>query len=429
MNIMSSGDGQRSRALAKPTFTEAQASALVESVFGFKVFKIQPLPSYDDQNFHVHVSRSKETTDDTGEYVLKISNTESSQTPDLIEVQNHIILFLRAAGFPTASVCRTKGDNTISLISIVMIGRMYHSFNLDSGSEVKSYLVRMLTYLPGRPVAEVAISHQQLYEIGRLAARLDKALETLPRYSPSWPRTLFHLPKQALNLQRSFCLGLLNAGIAGEFHHPKLNLLHRENFIWNLKNVPLLENYMCALSQGRNREIVEQVIQLFKEEVMTKLGHFRECINHGDLNDHNILVDLSKSASGDAVYPVSGILDFGDVSYGYYVFEAAITIMYMMIESTSPIQVGGHILAGFESVIPLTAVERGALFLLVCSRFSQSLVMATYSCQLYPENKEYLMITAKTGWKHLQQMFDMGQKAVEEIWFETAKSYESGISM
>ncbi|XP_021063034.1 hydroxylysine kinase isoform X1 [Mus pahari] len=376
---MSSGDGQQSQASTKPAFTEAQASALVESVFGFKVSKIQPLPSYDDQNFRVHISRGKETTDDPVEYVLKISNTESSQTPDLIEMQNHVIMFLRAAGFPTASVCRTKGDNTISLISI------------DSGSGVKSYLVRMLTYLPGRPIAEVAVSHQQLYEIGRLAAQLDKALE--------------------------------------EFHHPKLNLFHRENFIWNLKNVPLLEKYMGALSQSRNREIVEQVIQLFKEEVMTKLSHFRECINHGDLNDHNILVHLSKSASGDAVHQVSGILDFGDMSYGYYVFEVAITIMYMMIESTNPIQVGGHILAGFESVIPLTAVERHALFLLVCSRFSQSLVMAAHSCQLYPENKEYLMITAKTGWKHLQQLFDMGQKAVEEIWFETAKSYESGISM
>lgn len=376
---MSSGDGQQSQAFTKPTFTEAQASALVESIFGFKVSKIRPLPSYDDQNFHVHISRSSETTDDPVEYVLKISNTESSRTPDLIELQNHVIMFLRAAGFPTASVCRTKGDNTISLMSI------------DSGSEIKNYLVRMLTYLPGRPIAEVATSHKQLYEIGRLAAQLDKALE--------------------------------------EFHHPKLNLLHRENFIWNLKNVPLLENYMGALSQGRNREIVEQVIQLFKEEVTTKLSHFRECINHGDLNDHNILVDLSKSASGDAMYQVSGIVDFGDMSYGYYVFEVAITIMYMMIESTNPIQVGGHILAGFESVIPLTEVERDALFLLVCARFSQSLVMATYSCQLYPENKEYLMTTAKTGWKHLQQMFDMGQKAVEEIWFETAKSYKAGISM
>ncbi|XP_014413763.1 hydroxylysine kinase isoform X3 [Camelus dromedarius] len=370
---MSSGDGQQSQALTKPAFSEVQASAIVDSVFGLKVSKIQPLPSYDDQNFHVCISRTKDTTDGPNECVLKINNTESSKTPDLIEVQSHIMMFLRAAGFPTASVYRTKGDHITSLTSI------------DSGSEIKSYLVRLLTYLPGRPIAEIPISSQLLYEIGRLAAKLDKTLE--------------------------------------------LSSLHRENFIWNLKNVPLLEKYLYALGQNRKREIVEQVIQLFKDEVMTKLSHFRECINHGDLNDHNILIESSKSACGDAVYQVSGILDFDDMSYGYYVFEVAITIMYMMIESKTPIQVGGHVLAGFESVIPLTPVERGALFLLVCSRFCQSLVLAAYSCHLYPENEEYLMITAKTGWRHLQQMFDMGQKAVEEIWFETAKSYEPGISM
>ncbi|XP_024417646.1 hydroxylysine kinase [Desmodus rotundus] len=376
---MSSADNQRPQAFAKPTFNEAQARAVVESVFGFKVSEMQPLPSYDDQNFRVCVSRTTDTTDGPTEYVLKISNTESSKTPDLIEVQSHIIMFLQAAGFPTASVCCTKGDNITSLLSV------------DSGSEIKSYLVRLLTYLPGRPIAEVSISPQLLYEVGRLAAKLDKTLE--------------------------------------KFHHPKLKCLYRENFIWNLKNVPLLEKYLDALGPDQNRAIVEQVIQLFKDEVRTKLRHFRECINHGDLNDHNILVESSKSAFGDAVYRVSGILDFDDMSYGYYVFEVAITIMYMMIESKTPIQVGGHVLAGFESVIPLTPVERGALFLLVCSRFCQSLVLAAYSCQLQPENREYLMITAKSGWKHLQQMCDLGQKAVEEIWFDTAKSYESGLSV
>ncbi|XP_006888430.1 PREDICTED: hydroxylysine kinase [Elephantulus edwardii] len=363
----------------KPAFSEIQASALVESIFGLKTSELQPLPSYDDQNFHVHISRTKDTTDGPTEYVLKISNTESSKNPELVEVQTHIILFLREAGFPTASICRTKGDNITSLVSI------------DNGSEIKSYLVRLMTYLPGRRVAEISVCPQLLYEIGRLAARMDKALE--------------------------------------KFHHPNLSSLHRENFIWNLKNVPLLEKYLYALDQDQNREIIEQIIQQFRDEVMTKLDHFRECINHGDLNDHNILIEPSSSASGDAGYQVSGILDFDDMSYGYYVFEVAITIMYMMIESETPIQVGGHVLAGFESVIPLTAVEKSALFLLVCSRFCQSLVMAAHSCQLHPENKEYLMITAKTGWRHLQQMFDMGQKAVEEIWFETAKSYGSGVSM
>lgn len=117
-DTMSRGADPQSQALAKPAFSETQASALVESVFGLKVSTIQPLPSYDDQNFRVCVSRAKDAADGPAEYVLKISNTESSRTPELIEVQSHIILFLRAAGFPTASVCRTKGDNLTSLVSV-----------------------------------------------------------------------------------------------------------------------------------------------------------------------------------------------------------------------------------------------------------------------------------------------------------------------
>ncbi|XP_059227350.1 hydroxylysine kinase isoform X2 [Mustela nigripes] len=378
-DVMSHGDDQQPQALAKPTFSDAQASALVESLFGLKVSKIRPLPSYDDQNFHVYISSAKDAADEPTEYVLKISNAESSRSPELIEVQSHVSMFLRAAGFPTASVHPTAGGHLSSLVSV------------DGSSGVAGYLLRLLSYLPGTPVAEVPSSPQLLYEVGRLAGKLDETLQ--------------------------------------KFRHPKLSHLRRENFIWNLKNVPLLEKYLDALGQSRKREIVVQVIQLFKDEILPKLCHFRECVNHGDLNDHNILVEPSKSAFGDAVYHVSGILDFGDMSYGYYVFEVAVTIMYMMIESERPLHVGGHVLAGFESVIPLTPVERSALFLLVCGRFCQSLVIAAHSCQLHPENKDYLMITAKTGWKRLQEMLDMGRMAVEEIWFETARSYDSGVSM
>nr|KAF6283490.1 hydroxylysine kinase [Pipistrellus kuhlii] len=262
---------------------------------------------------------------------------------------------------------------------------------LDCGSRTQSHLVRLLTFLPGRPVAEVPVGPRLLYEIGRLAATLDKTLE--------------------------------------EFHHPQLSCLRREDFIWNLRNVPLLEPYLDALGPGPNREMVERVIRLFKNEVTAKLSHFRECINHGDLNDHNILVEPCEPASGDPAFRVSGILDFEDMSYGCYVFEVAIAIMYMMIESRDPVGVGGHVLAGFESVVPLTPAERGALFLLVCGRFCQSLVMAAHSCRLHPENAEYLMITAKTGWRHLQRMLALGRAAVEETWFRTARSYGSGDSV
>ncbi|XP_068927505.1 hydroxylysine kinase [Petaurus breviceps papuanus] len=375
---MSGPEHQPSQALTKPSFSELQASALVESVFGLKVTKIQPLPSYDDQNFHVQVPRATEMSGGPLEYVLKVNNTESSKNSDLVEVQSHIMMFLKAEGFPTATVHPTKGGSLTSLMSI------------DSGSETNSYLVRLFTYLPGRPIAQVPITPKLLYEVGRLAAQMDRSLE--------------------------------------KFRHPKISSLHRGDFIWNLRNVPVLEKYIYALGQSKNREMVEWVLKCFKDEIMTKLSHFRECINHGDLNGYNILVEASPEASGDPAYRVSGVLDFEDMSQGYYVFEVAITIMYMMIESKDSLAAGGHVLAGFESVIPLTAEERGALFLLVSSRFSQSLVMAAYTSQLYPENKEYLMITAKTGWKHLQTLLSMGQKAVEDIWFETAKAYTAAPS-
>ncbi|XP_023350536.1 hydroxylysine kinase isoform X2 [Sarcophilus harrisii] len=368
---MSGQEPEQSQALTKPAFSELQASALVESVFGLKVAKIQPLPSYDDQNFHLHV-----LSGDPREYVLKVNNTESSRNADLIEVQSRVMMFLQAEGFPTATVHPTKGGSLTSLMS------------LDSGSETKSYLLRLFTYLPGRPIAQVPVTPKLLYEVGKLAAQMDRSLE--------------------------------------KFRHPKIGSLHRGDFIWNLRNVPLLEKYIHALDPSKNREMVEQVLLRFKDEIVTKLNHFRECINHGDLNGYNILVEASGEASGDPAYRVSGILDFEDMSHGYYVFEIAITIMYMMMESKDSLAAGGHVLAGFESVIPLTAEERGALFLLVSSRFSQSLVMSAYTCQLYPENKDYLMITAKTGWRHLQNLLETGQKAVEDIWFETAKSYRAG---
>ncbi|NXE46167.1 HYKK kinase, partial [Casuarius casuarius] len=370
---MSSGDG--CQAFTKPAFGEKEATELVDRVFGLKVSWIRPLPSYDDQNFHVRVSGSAGAPGGAGEYVLKITNSEDSQEPDLIETQTQAMMFLSAEGFPSATPRLTKDGNVMSLVS-------------GTGSGNKKFMVRLLTYLPGTPVAKIATNAQILYEVGKLAASLDKALSE-------------------------------------KFHHPSAKSLHRGQFIWNLANVPLLDQYIYALGQNKYREVVEQIIQQFKEKVIPKLTSFRACINHGDLNDHNILVDSSSASLETPQYRVSGILDFSDMSYGYYVFEVAITIMYMMIESTDPLSVGGHVLAGFESVLPLTEEERAALFLLVSGRFSQSLVIAAHTALLYPQNKEYLMVTAKTGWKHLMKMFEVGQEAVEKMWFETAKAYMS----
>ncbi|XP_053128710.1 hydroxylysine kinase isoform X2 [Hemicordylus capensis] len=371
---MSSRSNQQPHNRNKPAFSEKQTIELVERIFGLKVAELKPLPSYDDQNFHVRVPKLEGTGDYAEEYVVKIINGEDSQNPGLIEVQTEIMMFLNKEGFPVPAPRSTKGGEIMFLESV------------DADSSTQGYLVRLLTYLPGKTVATIPMSPPVLYEIGQLAAKLDQT-------------------------------------IAEKFRHPLIGCLHRGEFIWNLANVPLLERYIYALGQSEYLEVVKQIIEQFKARIVPKLSTFRPCINHGDLNDHNILLDTDSVSSPSSHYRVSGILDFSDMSYGCYVFEVAITIMYMMIESKDPLRAGGHILAGFESIVPLMTEERDALFLLVCGRFAQSLVMAAHTTLLHPENEEYLMITARTGWKHLMKLFEMGQEAVEKIWFETAGTY------
>lgn len=139
---------------------------------------------------------------------------------------------------------------------------------------------------------------------------------------------------------------------------------------------------------------------------------------HGDLNDLNLLVQPKENGA----HRLSGIVDFGDMHIGYYIYELAITIVYMMMEHPNPIEVGGPVLAGWESILPLNEAEKDCLYMLVTSRFCQSSVIARYSVLLHPENAEYLT-TSKKGIPLLHQLWARGKEEVEKVWFEGASQY------
>ncbi|KAF7647475.1 hypothetical protein LDENG_00171870 [Lucifuga dentata] len=203
-----------------------------------------------------------------------------------------------------------------------------------------------------------------------------------------------------------------------QMEHPQLSVLQRE-FRWRLSSIPLLDDYIYFMDGQPVQEVIKSVIQEYKTSVVPEISNFRKCINHGDFNNLNILVQPDESNG----YRISGILDFGDMNSGYYIYELAITIMYMMVDHPKPIEVGGPILAGWESVIPLNEAERNALYVLVLSRFCQSLVFAQYSMTLDPENEEYLMNTSKTGIVILGHLWELGKEQVERMWFQNAAQF------
>lgn len=148
-------------------------------------------------------------------------------------------------------------------------------------------------------------------------------------------------------------------------------------------------------------------------------------IIHGDLNDQNVIV--TPVANGH--HEVSGILDFSLLANGCFVFEVAVMIAYMMLENASPLDVGGAVLAGWESVMMLNHDERDSLFLLVLGRLCQSLVYGRHSVIKYPDNKKYLLTTARNGTRLLTKLWELGKEEVERKWFIDAGTYDEEMSL
>lgn len=347
---------------AQPKFNLSQVAEIMKRLYNMTSSEIRPLPSYDDQNFYVAPTEG-------GEYVLKIMNTEDSKNLPMIELQTYAMSFLYQNGLPAQTAIPTTSGQLMGLEE------------MDCGYGCQRYLVRLLTYLPGVTISKVPLTPKLLYETGRTAAKMDEILQKM--------------------------------------EHPNLSILERENFIWSLSNIPLLEGYMSVLDGDPLQEVVKSVIHQYKSAVVPKRLNFRKCINHGDFNDLNVLVQPDDNHG----YTISGILDFGDMNSGYYVNELAITIMYLMIEHPDPIEVGGPVLAGWESVFPLNEEEKDCLYVLVLSRFCQSMVLARYSVKLHPENEEYLMITSRKGVKILHRLWELGKENVEKVWFQRAAEF------
>ncbi|XDV21980.1 hypothetical protein PO909_026968 [Leuciscus waleckii] len=304
-----------------------------------------------------------------GEYVLKVMNSADSHNITLIEVQTHSMTFLHQRGFPAQTVLPTRTGQLMSLEEF------------DCGFGTQKYLVRLLAYLSGTTISKITCSPQILYDVGKMAATADAVLL--------------------------------------QMEHPNISSLQRENFIWNLASVPLLNQYIHLMDGDPVQKVVKAVIEQYQIQVMPKLPLFRKCINHGDFNDHNLLV----KPDGPSKYKISGILDFAHMSSGYFIFELAITIMYMMIENPNPVDVGGPVQAGWESVFPLNEAERDSLYLLVLCRFCQSLVLARHTVIQQPENEEYVMMASKTGVHLICHLWELGKEEVERIWFQSAAQF------
>jgi len=309
-----------------PRFDIEEVASLAQEIYGIQI-TVTPLPGERDQNFLL-------CTESGERFVLKIANALEERT--LLEAQHQMLAHLTEFTSLCPRVIPTKTGDSIAQVAS------------PSGSR---HFVRMVTYLPGVPLADIRRhSPELLYDLGKRIGELDCALES--------------------------------------FDHPAV---HRD-FHWDLANaLPVIYEYQALVQDSDLRRIVGKLAADFEHHVVPLLPKLRSSIIHNDANDYNVLV-----GGGDDLYTrnqsVIGLIDFGDICHSYTPGDLAVAIAYAILDKADPLASAAHVVKGYHGTYPLREDEIAALWGLILMRLCMSVCLAAHQQRQRPDD-DYLSVS------------------------------------
>ncbi|MBM3312214.1 MAG: hypothetical protein FJY80_11985, partial [Candidatus Aminicenantes bacterium] len=335
-----SGPNGVSRGRPRPAFGADEARGLAGRLYGLEA-EVRELTGERDRNFHLRTS-------DGGEYVLKISN--ALELKEFLDFENRILNHLQERS-PELGVPRLRR---------LPSGEAMTTVRSPSGAE---HFVRLLTYLPGRFLAQVRPHHPELLsDLGRFLGGLDRAL----------------------------------AGFDGDV--PERPLL------WDMRHAPqTVRRFLNLVPDPDRRRLVEFFLDRYQRAVLPRSGALRQGIIYNDGNDHNVLVGHAAEGPFGRFRRVAGVVDFGDMVRGWTVVEPAVAAAYAMMGKADPLEAAAHIAAGFHSVLPLTEDEFACFFDFVCLRLCLSVVIAAEQ-QSRERDNAYLRVSEDAAWALLGRL-------------------------
>lgn len=292
-----------------PRLLVEEAELLASDLYGVNGCA-EPLPGERDQNFHL-------TTESGDEFVLKISN--ANEDLSFLEAQSQAMAHLKSVVEFCPALIPTKSGKDIVQVS----------------TEIASHYVRLVTYIPGEPLAVAKQTTSLLNDFGRRLGIITRHL---------WP-----------------------------FDH---EAFHRD-FHWDLANgMSIIQTYSRHLPDNE-RQLVERCANSFAESLVPLLPKLPVSVIHGDANDYNVIVENDR---------VVGLVDFGDMIHSYTVGELAVGIAYVVLDKSDPLHWAKAVVSGYASEWSLDANELEALWSLVLLRLCMSICLAAQQQEQQPEN-------------------------------------------
>ncbi|HET7632265.1 MAG TPA: aminotransferase class III-fold pyridoxal phosphate-dependent enzyme [Gemmatimonadaceae bacterium] len=196
---------------------------------------------------------------------------------------------------------------------------------------------------------------------------------------PGVPLAQFTLPPQSLMSELGHTIGVMSRALDG-FDHPAA---HRE-LKWDLASGrAVAEERRALVTDPSAREGIARLLASFDRCTAPCLPRLRRAVIHGDLNDHNILVE--RGGPGDPPR-LGGIIDLGDMVHSYAVADLAIACAYAILDAPEPLSAMRALVEGCHAVRPLDEAELGALFGLVALRVCVSACVAAEQVPAHPDN-------------------------------------------
>ncbi len=320
-----------------PRLLGKQIQKLVKQNYNQDIIKHNELPSERDQNIYFESAEGRK-------FILKISNTQIDSAT--LELQNQALAHISAN-------CKKQFYPQIySNVNNEKIG----TFSDQDGTH---YYFRLLSYIPGRPLAHLKYHRPLLIrQIGTGLAQLTKALQT--------------------------------------FDHPA----SRRDLVWDLSQAEeVIDRYKEHIQDSSRRALIDHYQSYFQTHLQDKIKTLRRSVVYNDANDYNILVKINADMNTD----FSGFIDWGDLLYSYTLVDLAIASAYLMLGKTEPLHTAKILINAYHQIFPLTEAEIAALFGLSALRLCLSVSLSACRRKQIEDNP-YLAISEQPAWELLEKL-------------------------
>ncbi|WP_165838093.1 phosphotransferase [Pseudarthrobacter sp. AG30] len=135
---------------------------------------------------------------------------------------------------------------------------------------------------------------------------------------------------------------------------------------WELRRSAQSIDESMPLLGPDSAKIAGEALRRFEGLLVPLLPELPRSVVHHDLHDSNLLI----GTTGDARRGVTGVLDFGDMVYGYRVAELAVAGAYAARNVSDAPAALGEVVSGWTSVLPLTEAETRAVLPAAISRLA-----------------------------------------------------------